>query len=161
MMRYLSGLICFLFIFSCTPKANLHPTTPNSVQDYSFDWLEGDWKRTNDEAGNRTFEIWEKKSKNLYFGKGWTMNGTDTISQEIMRIMKQDQKWVLKVSGVDFEPTEFACTNSTKNSFQFANDANDFPKLIEYSFDGKNINAQISGGGPTIPFSFEKIVLRK
>lgn len=157
-------LYCFLSIFlciSCSPKTSNFSSNSAVENSIDFDWLIGDWKRTNDEPGNRTFEIWDKKSNDLYQGNGWTMKGTDTLSQEVMQIIKQDQKWILKVSGTGFEPVVFDCIGTSKNSFEFANEANDFPKFIEYNYDGKHINAQISGGGATIPFSFEKIVLRR
>ncbi len=160
-MRVIIGVICLLILVSCNSNKPLQVGEKSVVPTtYNFDWLLGDWKRTNDEPGNRTFESWNKESDQLYVGKGWTMKSKDTISQEIMHIELENQNWVLKVSLPGIYEVTFDNINTTKNSFEFGNDKNDFPKLIKYKFDGKNLNAEISGGGPTIPFEFEKIVLR-
>jgi hypothetical protein len=53
--------------------------------------------------------------------------------------------------------TIFRITAMTENGFVCENNQNDFPKKIEYAYNGTNINAVISGGGPEIPFNYIKM----
>jgi len=59
-----------------TKSTEVATTTEN------FNWLLGNWKRLDEEAGKETFEIWEKLSSKEYVGIGFTMQNGDTIKQE-------------------------------------------------------------------------------
>jgi len=123
----------------------------------NFDYLLGEWKRTDDDEGNQTFENWNKMSPNEYNGFGYTLKGKDTISQEIMTIKKSSHDWMLGVK-LPSEPEEtfFTLAKMDATSFAFKSDENEFPKYIEYqAVDGK-LKAAISGDGLVIPFTFEK-----
>ncbi|WP_039054389.1 DUF6265 family protein [Sphingobacterium sp. T2] len=124
----------------------------------NLDWLTGNWKRLNEEAGKETFENWEKISPNQYSGIGFTIQKGDTISQEKMDIIETNGKWTLFVKAPDEkEATTFEMAELKNNEFTFVNDSIDFPKKIRYWIEGDKMQATISNDEMEIPFEFEKI----
>ena len=124
----------------------------------NLDWLTGNWKRLNEEAGKETFENWEKISPSEYSGIGFTIQKGDTISQEKMDIIETNGKWTLFVKMPnDKEATKFEMTELKNNEFVCVNDSIDFPKKIKYWTDGEKIKAKISNEEMEIPFEFSRI----
>ena len=154
-MKHLSflALIC---IFACSEKnTTTKVEAPKPTQ--NFDWLIGDWKRSDDEAGKQTYEHWQKSNDTLYQGKSYTMSAKDTIWSENVRLLKRDTTWFYAVTGRgDSFTTDFQLTSITDHSFVCENGANEFPKMIEYALVGDSLKAKISGGGPEIEFSYGK-----
>lgn len=68
-------LLVLLISFSCSSR--------------NFDWLCGNWVRTNDEEGYRTYENWMKNSNTEYIGLGCTLQDGDTV---LKRIANQEQR---------------------------------------------------------------------
>jgi len=108
------------------------------------------------EENKKTYEHWKKMSKEEYIGFGYTLEGNDTIAKEYLKLIKIDGNWAYEVSGIHENPMLFSFVDKSSNSFICKNEKNDFPKIIEYSFDGKNLNAKISNDNMEIPFRFEK-----
>jgi len=155
-MKYLICVFLFLAFFNCKEKEKVE--TENKVTIENLDWLLGNWERVGEKEGNKTYEYWEQNSQSDYVGIGCTLKRLDTIWREDVLIAKGDMGWNFDVRGLgDTVSTIFKITEITKNSFTCENDLNEFPKKIEYAFDGENINAVISGGGPTIPFNFVRM----
>lgn len=150
-------------IISCNQnsKKNLsekHEIEIESKNAENFDWLNGKWKRLNNEAGKETFENWTKISPKEYSGIGFTMQKEDTVSQEKMNIIEKDGKWILLVKMPnEKEPTKFKNAELKNNEFVFVNDSIDFPKKIKYWIEGEKIKASVSNEKMEIPFEFEKI----
>lgn len=138
--------ILLIFIISCTNENN-----------HNFDWLLGKWSRQNDEDNNRTYEIWEKKSKNEYLGIGYTLQENDTIFKEDIRLFKLNNNWFYEVTRVNPGSTLFKVSNFNQSSFVCENQENDFPKKIEYSLNKNIIKATISNSEISIDFIFNKI----
>ena len=162
-MKKIFFLLCTTLIISCTNKTNENKETEAANKSEiktseNFDWLLGNWKRLNDEAGNETFESWQKINETEYQGVGFTLKNGDTISQEKMQLVKQNNQWNVSVS-IPSEPqaTVFKVTQIDSHSFICENELNDFPKKIEYWFEGKNLKAKISNSDMEIAFDFEKI----
>lgn len=126
---------------------------------YNFDWLIGSWIRSNDEEGIITHEHWLKNSDTEYTGLGCSLQDSDTIFKENLRLILTEGDWNLEVTGVNENPTLFLLINRTVNSFVCENEYNEFPKNIEYSLDDSILLAKISDGDTEILFSFEKLVL--
>lgn len=148
-------IIVFLgfFVLSCSSHSeSTEKAEPN------LDWLLGNWKRTNEEAGKETYESWGKPNDSSYSGIGLTIQKGDTIFQEKMNIFLSGGKGALFVKMPDEEKaTEFRLTELTPNAFVFINEANEFPKKIKYWLEGGRIKAVISNDSLEIPFEFEKI----
>ncbi|SDC12972.1 DUF6265 family protein [Niabella drilacis] len=124
----------------------------------NLDWLTGNWKRRNEEAGKETFENWEKISPNEYSGIGFSMQKGDTISQEKMDIIQTNGKWTLFVKMPnEKQATTFEMTELKNNEFTCSNDSIDFPKKIRYWIEGDKMKAKISNDEMEIPFEFEKV----
>ncbi|MBK9735284.1 MAG: hypothetical protein IPO92_10085 [Saprospiraceae bacterium] len=120
-----------------------------------FDWLAGNWQRSNEEAGQTTYEQWLKANDSLYIGMAYTMKLQDTIWRENVKLMKVDTSWVFSVIGKgETMPTDFVLTNITASTFTCENPVNEFPKKISYAIVGDSLKAMISGGGPDIAFLF-------
>lgn len=123
-----------------------------------FDWLLGNWQRTNDEQGKQTFETWSRINDSTYKSHGYTLVKKDTVWQEHVLLVKNNTDWYFKVSVQnESSSTDFKLTQKTDTSFQCENPLNDFPKTIGYNKSGEDLNAVISDGNTTIPYHFKKI----
>ena len=131
-----------------------------STKGNHFNFLVGEWIRTNEKTDRKTYESWKKLNNTTYLGCGFTIKNNDTISQEHLTITKIDEKWILKVKldKTKEETTDFELIRSDKNTFTVENQENDFPKIIKYWKNGTLLNAEISNDESNkVPFIFEKI----
>lgn len=151
-MKYSLIFLSIIFLISCgNQKKPAH-------MDANFEWLVGDWVRTNNKGDNLTHEHWLKFGEKQYFGFGYTMRGEDTIFQEEMHIFSRDSLWILAVaSPEDSIDTEFIITKFEPLSFESENPDNEFPKIIKYFKTSDGLNAIISGSGMEVEFVFEPI----
>ena len=127
---------------------------PDSKQD--FNWLIGNWKRTNDQEGLLTFEYWTKTSDTEYIGRGFTLQDHDTVFMEHLSLYRLSGEWIFQVTGVNEQPTLFPLEYQSEQSFRCGNPDNEFPKHIEYYLEDNLLHAKISGGGNDILFTFEE-----
>jgi hypothetical protein len=149
---YFLGLL--LLCFSCTNTAD----TANTTAATTFDWLLGDWHRSNEQADRETFEHWTKVNDSEYLGLGYTMQLSDTIWKEDIRLVYTEGEWQYRVIVTESpEPTVFTLTSIDLQSFTCENAQNDFPKIIRYARSGDVINAVISGEEMEIPYEFERM----
>lgn len=65
-----------------------------------FVWLEGEWQRINDTDGQRTFENWHQQTDGSLKGKGFTLEGADSVFIENLALKKIDNAWQMIVRGV-------------------------------------------------------------
>lgn len=138
---------------SKTSNIQITETTEN------FDWLLGNWKRNNEEAGKETFEEWEKINSSEYIGLGFTMQNGDTIKQEQIKLIKLNGNWNMEVKvPEEAESIIFKMLEFKTNEFTCVNEVLDFPDKIKYWKNGDKINALVSGGEIEIPFEFEKMI---
>lgn len=146
-----------------TLNASCKNTTTPVVQQESeiitanFDWMLGNWQRSNEEEGLETFESWQKLDDSHYLGAAITLQEKDTVWQESVSLAQTDSGWEYQVTGKgDTVPTIFRLTEGDENGFIVENPENEFPKVIRYFKKGEQMEAVISGGGNEIPFIFEK-----
>lgn len=158
-MKKIILLLFVTIIVSCQQKKS-EISTDNSqdITIENFDWLLGQWERTNDEEGRKTYENWTKINEKSYSGVGFAMKENDTISKELIQLLNENNTWSLKViTKEDSSPTVFQVVVFDATSFTCENAKNEFPKKIRYSAEGKKMFALISGDGMEISFEFEKI----
>jgi len=156
-MRNTAFIVMGLVIFGCKSDSKQIVSEQPDIQQSAleFEWLIGNWIRVGEKEGNQTYEYWKRRNENTLIGLGCTLQGTDTIWREDVELIKRENGWNFEVVGLgDTVATVFELTQIEANKFVCENALNDFPKKIEYSFDGTNLNAVISGGGPDIPFNF-------
>lgn len=154
-----------ILIFSCNQNStskqkenNEIKATTNTEINGKFDWLNGKWKRLNEEAGRDTFENWDKISETEYSGIGFTMENGDTIKQERIKLTEANGNWTLTVKvPEEKESIMFRMTDLKDNEFVCVNDSIDFPKKITYWTEDGKLNAEVSNDEMKIPFEFEKI----
>lgn len=164
-MKKIAILISIIVLISCNDKKETKEVLNKSEEAIitNFDWLLGEWKRTNEEEGKRTYENWSKAGEN-YTGLGFTMQNKDTISSEKMQLLFTANSWKLIVvslgKGSDTSPTTFKMIASDKQSFTFENKKIDFPNTIHYQKDGAKLKAFISNEQMKIPFDFERYITR-
>ena len=150
-----TALLLSLFLvlfFACDTQqsAKEKPQSP------SFDWLVGDWQRTNDIATNQTSEYWEKQSATEFAGLGCALSAGDTTFLEKIRLYRSTEGWYYEVTGVNEEPVPFRITAVQKEGFIAENPDNEFPKIIRYRRAGDNLTASVSADGNEIFFDFVK-----
>lgn len=148
-----------IFLALSCKKNNTKTTVDQTTQkEISPKWLLGSWERLGEKEGKRTFEYWKQNEDGEFIGMGCTLEGVDTVWKEDILLSKEKDDWKFNVIAQgDTTATSFLITHLDNKSFICENEMNEFPKKIAYTFDGKNINAVISGGGPTIPFNFKKM----
>lgn len=155
-MRFLICILFFSFLWSCK-ESKPRTTEFNTDTQYEPKWLIGNWERIGEKGEKKTYEQWKKKKDGLFIGMGCTLAGTDTVWKENVILSKKNDIWTFEVTGLgDSIPTVFTITEMIKDKFICVNEANDFPKIIEYAFVNDEIHAEISGGGPAIPFNFKR-----
>ena len=150
-MRNLLIVCTAVCLLSCGSREKQENVTSD------FDFLLGDWERTNTKDGVITMEHWKIASASEYNGHGYTIEKKDTTFQEWMRLHKTDSLWRLEISGPNENPVIFTITDSNINSFKAKNPANEFPKRIEYSYFDETLTAHISNEELTIPFIFWRV----
>ena len=126
--------------------------------DESFDWLLGNWERTNEKEGRETLETWNKVTDSEYTGYGATLENGDTLWYENIKLVKSNNLWSFEVTGQgETSPTVFKLTSIEKGKFISENNLNEFPKKIEYFTNGNELKALISGDELEVAFDFERI----
>ena len=156
---FLIATLAILSFNSCAEKNKIETKvlTEKKVANEKFDWLLGNWKRNNEEIGKETFEIWKKNSDFEYSGIGFTMQNNDTINQEKIKLLKFENKWILKVQPQDEpNPITFMMTSYNEKEFICENKELDFPKLIKYWKNGNKLSALVSGDDVEISFDFDR-----
>ena len=144
-------------LYSCNHPTDKKMKTKNVQQENNFDWLLGTWTRLNDQENKTTFERWTRKSEQEYAGFSYTMLAKDTVWQENVRLIKENEGWSLNILGEgETEATKFKLTRIENEKFVSENPNNEFPKKIEYSKKGENLQAIILGGDMKVTFDFEK-----
>jgi len=148
--------IALVFCVACGNVSNIQTTQKRE----NFNWLVGEWIRTNEKPDRTTYENWERISEQEYKGNGFTISveDNDTIWSEVMQLIKEENQWSFNVlMKGEKEATKFALTNKKEDQFICENQLNDFPKMIAYEKVGNKLTAKISGGGKEVAFEFERV----
>jgi len=154
-LLFLLSLFCFLgFTDSLVNKVE----GIEFNYDSNFDWLLGNWKRTNETEGLETFEHWKKINDTELEGFGYTLKAADTVWQESLKLVKTEEQWNYIVKLQDAKtPTVFKVTKIQMAGFTCENPDNEFPKKIRYTKVEKGLNAVTSGDGKVILFQFRSV----
>jgi hypothetical protein len=146
-------ILSLCLIFSCNKKQNLS----NFENVTNFDWLLNQWQRSNDKAGQATFENWDKTNDSLYIGMSYTLQGADTVFKENVQLVRTGNQWSYNVllSDAD-EGVSFVITQMSDASFICENMFNEFPKKFLYQMKGDSLFANVSGGEHSIDYWFGK-----
>ena len=146
-------IICLLFSVNDNDE-ELHFNQPQETE--NFEWLVGNWIRTNGKKESITTEIWEKSSDNLYLGTGLTKKNNKIVFRENLRLLKKGNNWTYEVTGVNEDTTNFVIQSYSENSFIATNPDNPFPKKIEYTYKDEKLVAVISDEDKKIVFEFKR-----
>lgn len=155
-MKNILTFLLLSLLISCNNAPESKSTQVPEAKAPNYDYLLGKWQRLNDKEGKKTYEYWSKKSDKEYIGMGCTLEGLDTIFKEDIRLVKVGEEWNLEVTGVNEDPTNFLVTQQHETSFVSENEANEFPKKIDYWIDGDTLRARISAGEMAVSFAFLK-----
>ena len=153
-LKLLLPIAAILFV-SCTQDKP--EKTVGNPKESNFDFLLGNWQRTNDKDGKQTFEHWGKQNDSVYRGHSFTLLEKDTIWQEFVTLSPIDGIWFYQVSMPESDQsTNFKVTEKTNNAFSCENPQNEFPKFIKYSLKGNDLLAEISDEKNMVLFEFVK-----
>jgi hypothetical protein len=150
-MKFFSPLTILFFSMSLTAFGQ-------SGADFSkLSWLEGKWTRTNARPGRSGYEVWERVSATEWKGRGIMLKGADTTLVEKVRL-KVENGSIYYIADVpeNKKPVSFKIVEISDKGFVSENPAHDFPKRIEYWYDGTTLKATISGDGKSIDYLFQK-----
>ncbi|WP_299767666.1 hypothetical protein [uncultured Dokdonia sp.] len=150
-MKSILYLFCCLIIVSC------QKTKTTKIPKGDFDYLIGNWERTNEQEGKETFEVWEQTTKNSYQGIGYTLQNKDTVWKEQMRLIQRDTTWVLEIHNGVEPMVPFTVLKKTASSFLAHNPSNEFPTHIQYRYFDDTITAVVSSKEMEIPFVFWRV----
>lgn len=99
-----------------------------------------------------------KKNDSTYVGHSYTLSGSDTVWQENTVLSPIGGIWCLQVRlQGETQSTDFRVTKMDGQSFTCENPENEFPKVITYDKAGKELHAEISGGGHAVDFLFDPV----
>jgi len=163
-------LLIGILIFSCNQDKKEKSTAKEIVNltgitTSNFDWLLGEWKRTNEQPSKETFASWNKLNKTEYVGSSYTTQKGDTINQEKFKLIKRDMNWdfEIKLKG-ETKPSVFKMTSSNSQEFicennaaNYTNKKADSPNKIKYWTENSKLYAIISGKKVNIQFVYEKL----
>lgn len=138
------GILIFLgFILSCKPKPS---ENASHINDFSTR-MEGVWICMMDE--DTVFESWSRENDSLMKGLSFTVNGPDTMLEEIIVMRKTGGLWRYCPSVANQNDGKEICFVQSVLSdslIRFKNTAHDFPQYIEYRKNGEHsMEAKISG----------------
>lgn len=122
-----------------------------------LDWLAGHW--CGDSGGAHVDEVWLPEAGGTLLGMSRTAREGKAAAFEFMRLVAEAGKPVFHVHPNGAPPTVFATRERGDGWIRFANDAHDFPNVIEYRRNGDRLSAWIAGPGPDgrelrIPFEY-------
>jgi hypothetical protein len=102
-------------------------------------------------------ETWKKTSEYELTGRGATLQGSDTVFVEKLKIVMSGNEihYVADVPG-NSNPVHFVFTTIAPNLFICENPQHDFPKKISYQLEGYSLKAKTSGDGKMQEFVFVK-----
>jgi len=153
------GTVVLWMMFS--PMSFAQSPAEKTISDFnSLSWLEGRWSRLHIKKQGRTaVEVWKKTNDKEFTGIGVTLQGTDTVFVEKLKIILQGNE-IHYVADIpeNPEPVHFKFTRQTAHGFTCENPTHDYPKKISYLLEGNTMKAQTSGDGKIQEFIFEKVV---
>ena len=152
------SILLSLLVVACIFDTPVENVLMNSPKNEDFTWLEGHWKRVNDEAPQQTFEQWVKKSDTAYSGHGYTLIEQDTVWQEFIELVRMDDEWYFKVTRRNGAiSTDFKLTQIERDKFICFNPDNDFPTHISYQVEEDSLKALIWRDSTKVPFNFIRL----
>jgi len=117
------------FLVSCS-----HPTPQESMKNLRV--IEGNWESYKGVGFN---ENWRLANDSLFEGEGFSMNETDTVFFENLRIYKKSGSVFYSVGLTEGENVDFLLTNTSSTSWEFRNPKNEFPSIIKYHLENDSL----------------------
>jgi len=149
---------CLLYLILLAANSLTAQTNSEKIKSdfQSLSWLEGNWTSSNNiKPGRLTIESWKKTGEYEYTGKGATLQGSDTVFMEKLRIIIAGNEIHYVADVVENQnPVHFVFTTIGPNIFICENPQHDYPKKISYQLIGHTLKAQTSGNGKVNEFVF-------
>lgn len=156
-MNHLKQTLLLIFISSICIFSSCQPEKSSESNETNFDWIVGDWQRSNEESGKKTYEYWEKESGKEYAGLGCTIFAGDTTFREDLRIYRKKGAWWLEVTGIEKDIVQFRIVSVKEKGLNAENPDNEFPKYIKYRLVEDQLKAFISDDNNEIEFVFGRM----
>ena len=149
-----SRLLFVLFIFisiSC-----YRPTPRQAFNDLKL--LEGSWSTT---TGAEFNEVWSIANDSLLKGVGFSLENSDTLFAEQLKIyLSDDQVYYAAMVGSNEDYVHFKLEEAGSRSWKFVNTNHDYPNIIQYTMvndsllEAKTMNIR---GNKEIVFNFKRV----
>lgn len=118
-------------------------------------WLLGTWQMQNNPD---VFEAWEQTDKNIFMGIGYQHKDKQRDVTEKMRLIEKGTQ-LFFIADVPHNKKEigFEIKAWNKNGFTAENPQHDFPKIITYQRQKKNLVVRIAADGKQQTFTFTRV----
>jgi len=128
------SILLLAFLSSC-----YNPNSSQSISDLKM--ISGKWESY---EGVQFNENWKVVNNELLAGEGFSLNGSDTVFYERLKIHRVGDSVYYSVQFSD-EQVDFLLTEASKKQWLFVNPENEFPKKIDYKLeDDTTLNVIIS-----------------
>jgi len=124
-----------LIVLQCGQREAL---SADEVED-KLDNLIGVWQQ---QPNMNSYELWTRDANGHLAGKQYLIQGSDTISSDLMGISRSDSNFYLLLTAIHDDESHsdaFQLTEWTDKRFRFENDGDHFPNLIQYTFDSNDV----------------------
>lgn len=135
----MTRLLIIILLLLCSHLSSFAQNNLNDIK-----WLLGTW-----EISSNKFESWTWKSDSMLLGRSYTVNETDTMVLETIRLLIRNDQFYYIVTVMNQnkgEPIIFKLNRGDPQNLTFENSEHDFPQKIHYVKDGDNkISVWIEG----------------
>jgi len=146
-----------LFVLFISISISCNRPTPRQVFN-DLKSLEGSWSTT---TGAEFNEVWSIVNDSLLMGVGFSLENSDTLFTEHLKIyLSDDQVYYAAMVGSNEDYVHFKLKESGPRSWKFVNPNHDYPNIIQYTIvndsllEAKTMNIR---GNKEIVFNFKLV----
>ncbi len=121
----------YLFILPTLFLASCYNPSSKEVMQY-LKQIEGNWESHKGVGFN---ENWRLVNDSLLEGEGFSMNGSDTVFFESLRIYRKTDSVFYSVGFGGDDKVDFLLTDASSTKWEFRNPQNEFPSIIRYHLE--------------------------
>lgn len=130
-VRLMVFVLVSVFFSSCTTRQDKGEERNDFEFPDDIRWIEGSWASPD----RSYFEQWQAAGDSVFEGEGFTLEGSDTLFYENIRIVNSNGNCIYVVTIEDQNgglPVPFSLAHADSATMVFENRKHDYPNRIEY-----------------------------